>query len=242
MPDAERGFEDDAERWLRWARTPDHDAYWDYRGAFFDEIVPPPGRQTLEIGCGEGRTSRDLRSRGHTLVATDVSPTLVKYAQEADPEGRYVVADATRLPFKDGEFDLVVAYMVLMDVNDMPTTVLEAARVLERGGRFCIGVTHPLAHAGAFEGRDADARFTIAGSYLESRRIEVPIERNSIAFTFAGWAHPLEAYARAFEDAGLVIERLREVAAPDRAVARDPNERRWQRIPNFLFLRCVRLR
>jgi len=33
----------------------------------------------------------------------------------------------------DGSFDLVVAYNSLMDVEDMPTTVREAARVLEPG-------------------------------------------------------------------------------------------------------------
>lgn len=237
---SERGFEEVAAEWLRWARTPGHDAYWDYRDRFFDEIVPPPGRRTLEIGCGEGRASRDLRSRGHDLVATDVSPTLVRHAQEADPQGRYLVADATRLPFEDGAFDLVVAYLVLMDVNDMPAAVREAARVLVPTGRFCLGVTHPVADAGAFESREDDARFVIAGSYLETRPVKVPIERNGLAFTFTGWAYPLEAYMRAFEAAGLLVERLREPASPDRVLPRSPGERRWQRIPNFLYLRCVK--
>jgi len=235
-----RGFEDVADSWLRWARTPEHDAYWDYRDRFFDEIVPPPGRRTLEIGCGEGRTSRDLRSRGHDLVATDVSPTLVGHAQQADPGGRYQVADSTRLPFADGEFDLVVAYMVLMDVEDMPAAVREAARVLGPSGRFCIGVTHPLADSGSFESHKDDARFVIEGSYLEPRRIEVPVERGGLAFTFTGWAYPLEAYARAFESAGLLIESLREPPRPDRTRERTAGEGRWRRIPNFLFLRCIK--
>ena len=240
MPPFERGFEDVAEDWLRWARTPEHDAYWDYRDRFFEAIVPQPGRKTLEIGCGEGRTSRDLRARGHDLVATDASPTLVEHARRADPQGRYQVADATRLPFADGEFDLVVAYMVLMDVEEMPAAVREAARVLEPGGRFAIGVTHPIADAGAFESREDDARFVIEGSYLTRRRIEVPIERGGLAFTFTGWAYPLEAYARAFESAGLLIERLREPPSPDRALERSTGATRWQRIPNFLYMRCVK--
>ncbi|HYM50484.1 MAG TPA: class I SAM-dependent methyltransferase [Candidatus Limnocylindrales bacterium] len=234
----ERGFEDRAAGWLAWARTPDHDAYWDYRDQFFDGIVPRPGRRTLEIGCGEGRVSRDLRRRGHSLTATDVSPTLVTAAQTADPEGRYMVADATGLPFKEGEFDLVVAYMVLMDVEDMTAAVREAARVLESGGFLCVGITHPLADAGAFESREPDAPFTITGSYQDTRRIAVPMARNGLAFTFTGWAYPFEAYARAFESAGLLIERLREPAPPDRTLGADPSKRRWQRIPCFLFMRC----
>ena len=53
------GFEERAQGWLAWARTPGHDAYWTYRDAFFD-LVPAAGAATLEIGCGEGRAARDL--------------------------------------------------------------------------------------------------------------------------------------------------------------------------------------
>jgi SAM-dependent methyltransferase len=240
MDRVERGFEEVASAWARWARTPDHDSYWDYRERFFQEIVPPPGRRTLEIGCGEGRVSRDLRARGHDLVAIDASPTLVSLAQQADRQGRYQRADATDLPFEDGAFDLVVAYMMLMDVEDMPAAVREAARVLQPGGRFCAGVTHPLADAGGFESREDGARFVITGSYLAPRRIEVPVERGGLAFTFTGWAYPLESYARAFESAGLVIERLREPPRPRRSPERTAGAERWRRIPNFLFLRCLK--
>ena len=41
-------WEDQAENWLAWVRTPGHDAYWSYRDAFFP-LVPPPGRWTLEV-------------------------------------------------------------------------------------------------------------------------------------------------------------------------------------------------
>jgi ubiquinone/menaquinone biosynthesis C-methylase UbiE len=111
---SESRWEQQAEQWLRWARTPGHDAYWSYSPSFFDTILPRPGRRTLEIGCGEGRVARDLARRGHTVVALDTSPTLVRSAKAADPAGRYVLADAASLPFHDASFDLVVAYNSLM--------------------------------------------------------------------------------------------------------------------------------
>jgi hypothetical protein len=40
------GFEERAQGWLAWTRTPDHDAYWRYRDAFF-ALVPEPGAATL---------------------------------------------------------------------------------------------------------------------------------------------------------------------------------------------------
>ena len=55
--------------------------------------------------------------------------------------------------------------------------------------------------------------------------------------TFHSWGHPLETYARAFEDAGLLIETLREPEQREDIVSADPTEARWRRLPMFLFLR-----
>src|SRR5438128_1167475 len=78
------GWEREAENWIRWARTPGHDAYWYYRDAFFDAIVPHGGGRALEVGCGEGRVARDLCTHGHRVTGLDASPTLVRGAREAD--------------------------------------------------------------------------------------------------------------------------------------------------------------
>jgi SAM-dependent methyltransferase len=237
---ADEGFEPFADDWVKWARTPGHDAYWQFRDRFFDEIVPASGHRMLEIGCGEGRVARDLKQRGHRLVAVDASPTLIRYAQDADPKGDYRVADAASLPFDDATFDCVVAYNSLMDVEDMPSAIREAARVLQPGGRLCICVTHPTADAGAFGSRAANAPFVISGSYVEKRRISVPVERDGLRMTFSGWAYSLEHYARAFEAAGLAIDRVREPTVSAEVIGKDPAEGRWARIPNFLFLRCLK--
>ncbi len=93
-----QGFEDRAPGWLAWARTPGHDAYWVYRVAFF-ALVPEPGDATLEVGCGEGRVSRDLVARGHRVTGLDASPTLLRAAAEADPAANYVQGRAEALPF-----------------------------------------------------------------------------------------------------------------------------------------------
>lgn len=233
-------WEAEAANWITWARTPGHDAYWEYSPIFFRDVVPEPTGSTLEIGCGEGRVARDLQRLGHDVFAVDAAPSLLRAADEADPLGHYCVADAARLPFPDRAFDLVVAYNSLMDMDDMPRAVQEAARVLRGGGSFCICVTHPMSDAGSFERREADARFVISDSYLDTHVIDETFERDGLVMRFRSFAQTIEAYSRALEAAGLLIARLREPSQRDDVVASDEAERRWQRVPMFLFLAAVK--
>lgn len=233
-------WESEAANWIAWARTPGHDAYWDYSPSFFDEVVPAAGTRTLEIGCGEGRVTRDLAARGHAVTSIDASPSMIAAARALDTDGRYLIATGDRLPFRDAGFDIVVTYNALMDVDDMPATIDEAARVLEPAGRLCACVTHPMIDVGRFEERVSDARFVIDGDYLEGGVFDQTFERAGLVMRFRSLTYPLEAYSRALEHAGLLIEMLREPAQTDEQVQMDPAERRWQRLPNFLFLRAVK--
>lgn len=229
-------WESEAEHWVRWARTRGHDAYWYYRDEFFDTVAPPPGRRTLEIGCGEGRVARDLAERGHRVVALDSSATLVRHAREADADGAYALADSAALPVADGGVDIVVAYNVLQVVPDMPGTVREAARVLEPGGAFCVCVSHPVTDLGRFIGDDPAPGFALRQPYFESMRVDDTVEIAGLTMTFHGWTYTLDDYARALEDAGLRIEVLREPRPADLPA---PWER-WRDVPLFLNLRAVK--
>jgi SAM-dependent methyltransferase len=229
-------WEAEAENWVRWARTPGHDAYWYYRDSFFGGLVPPPRGRALDVGCGEGRTTRDLVARGHRVVAIDSSPTLLRHARAAHPDGIYLLADAAALPFPDASFDLAVAYNSLMDVADLPASVQEGARVLRPNGRLCVSVTHPINDAGSFSGDDPDAVFTIEGAYFGRRRFEGTAEQDGLKMTFRGWCYPVEDYAIALEAAGLMIEALREPAP----IGARPELEQWRRLPMFLQLRAVK--
>jgi SAM-dependent methyltransferase len=227
------GWEDRADAWIAWARKPSHDSYWHYRDAFF-ELLPLPGGPALEVGCGEGRVCRDLQARGYDLVGLDAAPSLVAAAAKADPDGEYVVGAAEALPFTAASFDLVLAYNSLMDVKDMPRSLAEAARVLRPGGHFCACVVHPLVEAGAWTSRDDDAAFVIERSYFAEREYEETFARDGLTFTFKSRSYPLEAYGRALEGAGLLVEALREPPAP----AAERGHGRYSRLPMFLMWRA----
>jgi len=231
------GWDAEAESWVAWARKPGHDSYWKFHRDIFRQLLPPPSGRAVDVGCGEGRFPRDLKSWGYDASAVDVSQTLIAAARAADPDGDYVVADAAELPFPDRTFALVTAFMSLQDIDRYDEAIAEMARVLVDGGFLCIAIVHPLASAGEFRGRDADAAFVIDGSYLEHRRVDgKPYVRDGMSMTFHSQHRPLQAYFDALGSNKLKVDRLIEV--PD---VTDVPGGRWRRLPNFLDLRAQKI-
>jgi 2-polyprenyl-3-methyl-5-hydroxy-6-metoxy-1,4-benzoquinol methylase len=130
-----------AREWIAWARTPNHDAFWAYRDSFVAFLGRGEG-EALEVGCGEGRVSRELKGCGYRVTAVDAVRELADAAAQADSAHEYAVASATALPFGTGSFDLVVAYNMLMDVEDLPGSVKEMRRVLRPDGQLLLSIVH----------------------------------------------------------------------------------------------------
>src|SRR5436190_2041979 len=170
----------------------------------FERLLPGPGDATLDLGCGVGRVGVRLRELGHRVTGVDASPTRAAAARDRGVYEEVVETDAATLPFGDDAFDLAIAFMALHDMDDPSGAVGEAARVLERSGRFAIATLHPLRTAGE------------VGGYLGTRRYDVPIERDGLALTFSSMHYSIEAYAGMLRGAGFVIEDLCELPVEDR--------------------------
>lgn len=236
------GWESQAGSWADFARLQGHDwAHEDINLPALLELLPPPAGPALDLGCGEGRLSRDLRARGYVVTGVDAAPTMVRLAATHADRQPVALADAAALPFRSQSFDLVVAYMSLHDIDAMPETVGEVARVLRPGGHLCAAIPHPVNSAGEFTGRDAGAPFVIAGSYLASGPADWSTDRDGVRLIFHSEHRPVEAYSRALEASGLLIEAIREVGAPPQSSAgADPALQRFRRIPLFLHFRAVK--
>jgi SAM-dependent methyltransferase len=72
-------------------------------------------RRILDVGTGTGIAARGLAQRypDAEIVGVDLSPGMIEIAkrllpEELEPRLRFAVADASKLPFGAGEFDLVV--------------------------------------------------------------------------------------------------------------------------------------
>ena len=239
MSSLREAWEEHAAAWTAWAREPHHDSYWRFHRDAFLDLVPPPRGRTLDLGCGEGRLSRDLKALGHDVVGLDASPTMLAAARAADPSIETRLGDAAALPFGAGAFDCVIAFMSLQDVDDFQEAIRECARVLEPGGRLCLAIAHPINSAGRFAGDDPASPFIIADSYLDRFRREDTVERDGLEMTFVSDHRPLQDYFEALADAGLLIERVREPAIPEAAIVRE-RSRLWQRVPLFLHARAIK--
>jgi SAM-dependent methyltransferase len=239
MDELSRAWDEEAANWIAWARKPGHDSYWVFHRDAFLELVPEPTGRTLDLGCGEGRLSRDLTALGHDVVGVDASPTMLAAAREAAPGLEMHQADAAALPFEDASFGLVVAFMSLQDVENLDGAIRECARVLRPNGRLCIAIVHPVNSAGTWERDDAESPLVIAGSYLGTFEYAETFSRDGLEMTFASVHRPLEAFTEALAGSGFVIERLREPALPEHAI-RNERSARWRRIPLFLHIRAVK--
>jgi ubiquinone/menaquinone biosynthesis C-methylase UbiE len=103
----------------------------------------PYGR-SLEVGAGTGFFTLNLKLAGVLDEAhvTDLSPGMVEAAEKNAAglgfEVHGKVADAERLPYDDGEFDLVIGHAVIHHIPDVELAFTEMLRVLKPGGRFVI--------------------------------------------------------------------------------------------------------
>jgi SAM-dependent methyltransferase len=83
------------------------------------------GARALDISAGDGLSTTMLSARGWRVVATERRTT----------RPGWVAADLNDdLPFRDGEFDLVLMLEVIEHLPDIPHALREVARVLKPGG------------------------------------------------------------------------------------------------------------
>jgi SAM-dependent methyltransferase len=101
--------------------------------AALDRLSPP--RRVLDLGTGTGKAARVVAKRfpEAEVVGVDLSPAMIEEARKVLPaelSGRvcFEVADASRLPFEDGAFDLVVLLNMIPFFGEL-------ARVTAPGGR-----------------------------------------------------------------------------------------------------------
>jgi SAM-dependent methyltransferase len=176
----------------------------------------------LDLGCGHGWYTEQLRARGADVVGVDGSERLLAIARERYPLCTFVHADlAVGLPDHLGAFDLVVALMVLMDLPDLS----RVRPLLTPTGSLVATILHPSFFLQSpVDDVDAGERYRKVTGYLD--QVEWWIT------SFGGHRHyhrPLGSYVDWIASLGLGVTELFEPPLPrdgdtdyDRWVARIP--------------------
>jgi SAM-dependent methyltransferase len=120
--------------------------------AMLERLVPPAGRDVLDIGCGGGALVRDLTDRGARAVGMEISEAQLAPAVARDPGrgARYLVGRAEQLPLAERSVDVALFMRTLHHVApaDLTQALREARRVLRAGG--AVYVAEPLAQGDYF--------------------------------------------------------------------------------------------
>lgn len=103
----------------------------------------PKDSKILDLGCGNGISSRLLHQANFDVVGTDISPLFLQDAQNWEslhdgPKLRYQVCDVLELPFEDDSFDVICSNELIEHLPDVETALKEMVRVVRPGGRVLL--------------------------------------------------------------------------------------------------------
>lgn len=95
----------------------------------------------LDIGCADGATTYFIHQLFPNLAITgiDYYKKAIDYANRSKSGIKFLVADAHKLPFKNGSYDLVTSIEVLEHLHSPKDAIEEIYRVLKPLGYLIIG-------------------------------------------------------------------------------------------------------
>jgi len=111
--------------------------------AFFHIHRPERGARVLEVGSGGGVAAGLLGPLGARYFPVDIpKKNLARIRDDAPGPVFPTSADAYRLPFRGGGFDLVILSEIVEHLEEPAVALREAARVLRPGGTLLLSVPY----------------------------------------------------------------------------------------------------
>jgi demethylmenaquinone methyltransferase/2-methoxy-6-polyprenyl-1,4-benzoquinol methylase len=116
-----------------------------YGYAYKHLLAPFTGRASRVLDCGTGAGLLLQSFPGHgALYGVDLSINMLRHARRRLPaRARLLAADLSRLPFRDGEMDVVMSALVLEHVANPVEALAEMVRVARTGATVLIVATRP---------------------------------------------------------------------------------------------------
>ncbi len=212
------------------------------------------GKHVLDAGCGEGRFSRMLANRGARVTAIDLSRRMIELGRESESaDTRTIEFHEMNMcdlgAFGDESFDVVVAYLTIIDVEDYESAIAQISRVLRPGGQFLFSIVHPCFYPpgaewqprkpGTYPIFDRDKLYLKVDNYFPARELRFKMWPTAPAET-VNFHRPLSDYARVCRQNDLLIREIAEPVPSDEVLAQRDDLRAHVRAPYFLIFDCVK--
>ncbi|WP_435317671.1 class I SAM-dependent methyltransferase [Haloarchaeobius sp. TZWSO28] len=200
------------------------------RPATLSLLPDTEGDWVLDAGCGAGHLTRELGTRGATVVGLDASPRMLQYARKRAPDADFLRANlGSPLPFSDGSFDGIASSLAFHYVRDWDSLFAELRRVITEDGWVVCSVQHPHAD---FEGYD-DAQ-----NYHEIERVSAVWESFGEAVEVPAYRRPLSAMVEPALTNGFELDELREATPVEEFRELDPEA--YERAATNPYFLCLR--
>ncbi|MEO7908485.1 MAG: methyltransferase [Roseiflexaceae bacterium] len=194
------------------------------------------GRRVLDLGCGDAAFGRMVLAHGGSAyVGVEGSRNMAAVAREtlAGTNGRVQHCTIEEWEAPKAAFDLAVARLSLHYLADLAPTFARVYQALAVGGRFVFSVEHPVI--------TSCDRGWPAGTLRQDWVVDDYFVTGARETMWMGGAvrkyhRTVEDYFHALQQAGFVVERLRESRPQRKQFADEQAYARRQRIPLFLFL------
>lgn len=199
-------------------------------------------RNILDLGCGDGRFTKELLDKGNNIVGLDLSKELLDNVKKTLPSVVLVKHDLeNKFPEFSKDFDLITAKLLLMYINNLDNFAKECNIVLKMGGSLIISITHPLRwHTYFLENKHDyipntffDPLFT--GYFQTSRAVKKIGKNNDLEFNFIH--RSLETYINTFAKEGFQLELIDEPEISDSFLIKYPSFKKKKDIPLRLNLK-----
>lgn len=161
-----------------------YDRYW---GDFADHVLPildslgladlPPGAPVLDLACGTGRLAAKLAERGFKVTGIDLSPEMLRYAEQNAPGATFVHGDARHFTLDTPVMAVVCTYDSLNHMQHMAELSAVFGRVytvLQPNGLFLFDLNMEAGYINRWQGtwgiQGDDHAAVIRSSYVPETR------------------------------------------------------------------------
>lgn len=200
----------------------------------------------LDLACGQGFFSRVFSASGAKVIASDISPELIKLAKQYPINNiQYHVSSADSINFcADKSIDTITIVLALQNIKNVDGVLAECARVLKEKGSMFLVLNHPAFRAPKVSSWGWDdkewAQYRRIDGYLSEFQTEIdmnPGQKKSEKTV--SFHRSLQWYFKMFAKNGFAVAKLEEWIShrePTRGPRFAAEDKARKEFPLFLFL------